>query len=242
MQKYDEHNQEKAIDERFKNERLNKNLTQTEFGERLFGENVADPKSRISKIERGKELPTVATLIYLNDVFNISPEYILFGEIDPNVKRFCDALNNPKIGHEFANRCKELAVRICPYFTSNEQEEDFYGDEHYLGYVDSDDPDNPSVCSLRIKKLLKLNRLKQSEVAKTLRVSKSTVSEWLKKPELPSLELLFSLHKYFGLSVDYILLGTIIPFHNRIFMYFRESNYEIQCKLLEGCIKILENF
>lgn len=242
MQKFNVHKQAKVIGERVKDVRLSQKLTMSEFGRELFGENDTEQNQRIFKLESGTVLPTVAFLTSLNEKFDISPEYILFGEIDPKIKRLYDALRSRRIGQKIAVKCEKLALKICPFFTSSYEERDFCEDEDYLGYVDSDDQDNTNICSLRIKKLFKLHNLKQSEVAKILRVSKSTVSEWTNKSGLPSLEVLFSLHYYFGLSVDYILLGSIMPFHNKLYWYFRESNYEIQRKFLDECIKILENF
>lgn len=86
MQKFNVHKQAKVIGERVKDVRLSQKLTMSEFGRELFGENDTEQKQRIFKIESGTVLPTVAFLTSLNEKFDISPEYILFGEIDPKIK------------------------------------------------------------------------------------------------------------------------------------------------------------
>ncbi|MDC4241978.1 helix-turn-helix domain-containing protein [Clostridium tertium] len=58
--------------ERLKDERLNKNLTQTQLAEYLYLD-----RSSISKYETGKQIPETPTLEKLSEFFNISIDYLL---------------------------------------------------------------------------------------------------------------------------------------------------------------------
>lgn len=72
--------------ERLKNERLNKNLNQTQLAESLFLD-----RTSISKYENGKQIPETPTLEKLAEFFGISIDYLLgksdlrnYDEIDDN--------------------------------------------------------------------------------------------------------------------------------------------------------------
>jgi len=62
------------------------------------------------------------------------------------------------------------------------------------------------LCSLRMR-----NGLKQSELAKELAVSKSTISAYEKNKVTPSIDIAILLADYFEVSLDYLLCRTAYP-------------------------------
>ena len=61
----------------------------------------------------------------------------------------------------------------------------------------------------RIINLRKVNRLTQSELAKKLHVSDKLVSKWETGEGQPSMDDVIELSKIFGVSVDYLVTGTL---------------------------------
>lgn len=57
----------------------------------------------------------------------------------------------------------------------------------------------------RLKELREENNLSVSELSKILKVSHSTILRWESGEILPSIEHLYNLSKYFGISSDYLL-------------------------------------
>lgn len=57
----------------------------------------------------------------------------------------------------------------------------------------------------KVKILRRSYNLNQVQLAKHLKVSKQTVSNWENNNILPSIEMLVSISKYFSVSTDYLL-------------------------------------
>ena len=57
----------------------------------------------------------------------------------------------------------------------------------------------------KIKTLRQSYNLSQVQLAKELKVSKQTVSNWENNNILPSIEMLISIAKYFSVSTDFLL-------------------------------------
>ena len=65
---------------------------------------------------------------------------------------------------------------------------------------------NKRLTSLRMKK-----GLKQSELAKVLNVSKSTISAYENNKTMPSIEIVILIANYFEVFLDYLLCRTDYP-------------------------------
>ena len=76
--------------------------------------------------------------------------------------------------------------------------------------------------------------IKQSELAKILNVTTSTVSHYESGTNIPSVSALISLADYFGVSVDYILGQTSIKMDWR--------TYSREIKMIDGSTISLEAF
>lgn len=63
--------------------------------------------------------------------------------------------------------------------------------------------------------LIEINRLSQTELARSLNVSKQAITNLKKGTSYPSLELLCAIAEYFDVSTDY-LLGLEDEFGNKI--------------------------
>lgn len=58
---------------------------------------------------------------------------------------------------------------------------------------------------IRVRDLRKARNITQVQLAKTLCVSKQSVSNWENNNILPSIEMLVRIAKYFSVSTDYLL-------------------------------------
>ena len=58
---------------------------------------------------------------------------------------------------------------------------------------------------IRVQELRKARNITQVQLAKTLCVSKQSVSNWENNNILPSIEMLVRIAKYFSVSTDYLL-------------------------------------
>ena len=58
---------------------------------------------------------------------------------------------------------------------------------------------------IRVQELRKARNITQVQLAKTLCVSKQSVSNWENNTLLPSIEMLVRIAKYFSVSTDYLL-------------------------------------
>lgn len=59
--------------------------------------------------------------------------------------------------------------------------------------------------STRLVGLMKMNKVKHSELAKALEVDRNTVYAWAGKGKLPNGYNLYQLARYFGVSIDFML-------------------------------------
>lgn len=68
--------------------------------------------------------------------------------------------------------------------------------------------ENPTTFHIRLKELSEKKQKKFSQIAHKMPFSRNLFQEWLRRGTLPSLDNLFALSKYFGVSPDYLLGRT----------------------------------
>lgn len=74
-----------------------------------------------------------------------------------------------------------------------------------------------------------------SDVAKATGITKSTFTDWKKVRSVPKIDKLIKIAEYFGVSLDYLILGIDIP---RDYDITLDNDVKIQ---LENVIAILDN-
>lgn len=97
--------------ERLKNERVNKNINQTQLAEHLYLD-----RSSISKYETGKQIPETPTLEKIADYFEVSVDYLL-GKTD--IKNYEKIETEPTIAlhsnHDYDELPEEAKQEIANF-------------------------------------------------------------------------------------------------------------------------------
>lgn len=91
----------------------------------------------------------------------------------------------------------------------------------------------PTVCE-NLRKVIKLKKVKNKDIAAYMGLSESSISHWLKGDNPPDVDNLFILCKYLGVSLDQIfgidpiVVGVLSTDENEIVIAYRNSSDEVK--------------
>ena len=178
-----------TIGDRIKVIRITKNINQKEFSDAINIE-----QSRLSEFESNKIKPSFDTLYSIKKTFNISLDWLMFGEGEP----FINASSNPNPILAESNQNCETGYKIPS-------------------------GSKISTIGQRIKELRANNGLSIQELADLIGKSKGNISGYENDKYEPSAQTIISIANHFKVSTDWLLNGTEFQNQNKEYSAENES-------------------
>lgn len=190
--------------ERLRQLRIETDLTQQELAKNL---NVS--QQIIGLWERGERKPKIEAITNIAEYFNVSPKYLIGEtnnreietiELEAEEKLFkatVESLNlNPEQKEEFKESIYHFILRKKAIYESDDLKEE------------SNNKDNISTFSKRLRELRKENGLSQEETANRLGVNQQSYARWESGNHAPTLDTLEKVSSYFKVTIAYLVGET----------------------------------
>lgn len=190
--------------ERLRQLRIETDLTQQELAKNL---NVS--QQIIGLWERGKRKPKIEAITNIAEYFNVSPKYLIGEtnnreietiELEAEEKLFkatVESLNlTPEQKEEFKESVYHFILRKKAIYESDDLKEE------------SNNKDNTSTFSKRLRELRKENGLSQEEIANRLSVNQQSYARWESGNHTPTLDTLEKVSSYFKVTIAYLVGET----------------------------------
>ena len=190
--------------ERLRQLRIETDLTQQELAKNL---NVS--QQIIGLWERGKRKPKIEAITNIAEYFNVSPKYLIGEtnnreietiELEAEDKLFKATIKDldltPEQKEEFKESVYHFILRKKAIYESDDLKEE------------SNNKDNTSTFSKRLRELRKENGLSQEEIANSLSVSQQSYARWESGNHAPTLDTLEKVSSYFKVTIAYLVGET----------------------------------
>jgi len=190
--------------ERLRQLRAESNLTQRELARSL---DIS--QQSINSWENGERKPKLEAITNIAEYFNVSPKYLIGEtnnreietiELEAEDKLFKATIKDldltPEQKEEFKESVYHFILRKKAIYESDDLKEE------------SNNKDNTSTFSKRLRELRKENGLSQEEIANRLSVSQQSYARWESGNHAPTLDTLEKVSSYFKVTIAYLVGET----------------------------------
>lgn len=190
--------------ERLRQLRAESNLTQRELARSL---DIS--QQSINSWENGERKPKIEAITNIAEYFNVSPKYLIGEtnnreietiELEAEDKLFKATIKDldltPEQKEEFKESVYHFILRKKAIYESDDLKEE------------SNNKDNTSTFSKRLRELRKENGLSQEEIANRLSVSQQSYARWESGNHTPTLDTLEKVSNYFKVTIAYLVGET----------------------------------
>lgn len=179
-------------------------LVMIEGSQKALAEKLGVSENVISNIKNNVSTPNVDFIIGLNELYLISPSFLLLGEITQKEETIKTAFNVSK------QTAREYISRLGVFLKAMDCKQQDLENEY---------DENITIFASRLKEIRKYKKLTLKEISNKLHYSLSSVQRFENSKSTPReeyIEYVINFCKVLDVSLDYILLGVSLSFDNSL--------------------------